>query len=277
MKEQRTVSWFSCGAASAVATKLAISEGPVVIAYCEVREEHPDNMRFLKDCEEWFGQEIIILGSDKYDRSIYDVFEKTRYLSGPGGARCTGELKKRVREAFELPTDIHVFGYTAEEQGRLDRFIDANNVDVIAPLIDAGLTKSDCLAMVENAGIELPEMYKLGYKNNNCRGCVKASSPNYWKKIAIDFPEMFKRMNSAEKSLGRSVCKIDMVAVSKKYKSTYKALGSPPLSSDTNGATYWRPQLHELPEDIIAMDDSPDIQCGIFCHLAEQKYKEQGA
>ena len=72
----RTISWFSCGAASAVATKLALVEGPVTIAYCEVKEEHPDNMRFLKDCEEWFGQEIEILGNDKYGRSIYPVSEK---------------------------------------------------------------------------------------------------------------------------------------------------------------------------------------------------------
>jgi len=58
----RIVSWFSCGAASAVATKLAIAENagkfPLIIAYTEVAEEHPDNKRFLKDCEKWFGQEI---------------------------------------------------------------------------------------------------------------------------------------------------------------------------------------------------------------------------
>ncbi len=54
----RTVCWFSCGAASAVATKIALKEatGEVVIAYTEVKEEHPDNKRFLAECEEWFGQ-----------------------------------------------------------------------------------------------------------------------------------------------------------------------------------------------------------------------------
>ena len=55
----RTISWFSCGAASAVATKLALAESDVTIVYCEVVEEHPDNKRFLKDCEEWFGQERV--------------------------------------------------------------------------------------------------------------------------------------------------------------------------------------------------------------------------
>ena len=175
----RLVSWFSCGAASAVAAKLAIADGdPVTVVYCEVMEEHPDNQRFLKDCENWFGQEIIILGNDKYKRSIYDVFDKTRYLAGHGGARCTLELKKNVRRDFELPTDRQVFGYTVEEKKRIDKFIDANNeVDFWPILVERGLTKVDCLAIVENAGIELPTMYKLGYKNNNCRGCVKAQSP----------------------------------------------------------------------------------------------------
>ncbi len=273
----RIISWFSCGAASAVATKLAIAEGqPITVANCEVVEEHPDNKRFLKDCEEWFGQEIIVLGSDKYNRSIYEVFEKTRYLSGPNGARCTGELKKRIREAFELLNDRNVFGYTVEEQHRVDRFIDANNdVDIWPILIEKGLTKSDCLAMIENAGIELPMMYKLGYRNNNCLGCVKSSSPEYWKKIAVDFPEMFERMNNMENHLGRTVCKIDMKTVKKRYPERYELLGSPKTTTEEGGAVYWRPSLDLLPNDIKPMDNSIDSQCGIFCHMAEEDYGQR--
>jgi hypothetical protein len=41
----RLVCWYSCGAASAVATKLAIAQygltHDIVIARCVVREEHP--------------------------------------------------------------------------------------------------------------------------------------------------------------------------------------------------------------------------------------------
>lgn len=270
----RTLSWFSCGAASAVATKLALSEGPVTIAYCEVAEEHTDNKRFLKDCQEWFGQEIIILGNDKYKRSIYEVFKKERFLVGPSGARCTKELKKAVREAYQRPNDIHIFGYTVEEQSRLDDFIDANNeVEIVAPLIEKGLTKQDCLAIVQDAGIKLPVMYELGYKNNNCRGCVKASGPGYWKKIEIDFPEYFIEMNQSEIMLNRSVCKIDMETVSKRYPDIYRNLGSPPIRNENGGKTYWRLKLHEIPDDIKPMDDSIDIQCGIFCEMAKQDIK----
>ena len=251
----RTISWFSCGAASAVATKLALAESDVTIVYCEVVEEHPDNKRFLKDCEEWFGQEIIVLGNDKYDRSIYSVFNKTRWLAGHAGARCTLELKKNVRKENERPDDRQVFGYTVEEQNRVDRFIDANaEVDIWPVLIDKGLTKSDCLAIIENAGIELPAMYKLGYKNNNCRGCVKAQSPAYWRKIERDFPDMFAKMLEQEKKLGAKICKMTI-----------------------DGVPDVRIGLDEIPDHIIAKDDSPDIQCGIFCHLAEEEIRRGDA
>jgi len=61
----RLLCWFSCGAASAVATKLAIAQYSlthnVEVVRCVVKEEHPDNDRFAADCEKWFGQPVINL------------------------------------------------------------------------------------------------------------------------------------------------------------------------------------------------------------------------
>ena len=245
----RIVCWFSCGAASAVATKLVIAENngklPLIIAYTEVVEEHPDNWRFLSDCEKWFGQEIQILRNEKYEGSIYKVFEKNRYIVGIAGAPCTRLLKKEVRLKFEQATDRQVFGYTAEEQGRLDRFIDANpDVNICTPLIDKGLSKEDCLAMLENASIELPKMYRLGYHNNNCIGCVKGGA-GYWNKIRVDFPEHFDRMAKLERNIGASITK-------SKGERVY---------------------LDELPPDAGDYPTEQNIECSIFCHMAEQDYK----
>jgi 3'-phosphoadenosine 5'-phosphosulfate sulfotransferase (PAPS reductase)/FAD synthetase len=89
----RVVCWFSCGAASAVATKLAVEKyADVKIVYCDTGAEHEDNKRFMADCEKWFNQKITVLKSEKY-ADTWDVFEKTKYLVGVGGARCTTELK----------------------------------------------------------------------------------------------------------------------------------------------------------------------------------------
>ena len=65
----RIVCWYSCGAASAVATKLAIVANagklPLVVARCIVQEEHTDNDRFAADCEKWFGVPITNLINKK--------------------------------------------------------------------------------------------------------------------------------------------------------------------------------------------------------------------
>jgi hypothetical protein len=245
----RIVSWFSCGAASAVATKLAVTEArltglPIVIAYTHVKEEHPDNARFLAECEAWFGVPITILRNERYEGSCDQVFIKERYLVGPSGAPCTKRLKKGLREEFEQPGDTQVFGYTSEEQDRADKFIDNNNhVRLSTPLIDRGMTKGDCLAMLRQAGIELPAMYKLGYKNNNCIGCVKGGA-GYWNKIRVDFPQRFEQMARIEEYLGRTICKI------------------------TENKVTRRVSLRELPVDVGRYEAEPDIECGIACTLA---------
>ena len=121
----KVVSWFSCGAASAVASKLAIEKyKEVEIVYCDTStNEHPDNLRFLKDCEQWLGQKITKLSSENFpSMSIYEVFDKTGYLVGPYGARCTTELKKKVRQEYCDLEDLNVLGFTVEEKHRADRF-----------------------------------------------------------------------------------------------------------------------------------------------------------
>lgn len=243
----RVVCWFSCGAASAVATKLAITQyagREIVIARCVVREEHPDNDRFAADCEKWFGMPITNMISEKYSGSIFEVFEKRGYISGITGAPCTMLLKKKVREDFQLPTDTHVFGYCAEEQSRWDSFLDANNIDAVSPLMERGLEHSDCLSMVEQAAIELPVMYKLGYQHNNCIGCCKASGAGYWNKIRIDFPAQFDRMATVSRKIGARMTR--------------------------DGET--RIFLDELRPGTGDYQTEPEIQCGLFCEMAKGEY-----
>lgn len=203
----RVLAWFSAGAASAVATKLALADygNRVVVARIDPGSEDPDNARFADDCAAWFGVPITLLRSDKY-ADTWDVFTRTRYLVGPGGARCTGELKKKVRHTFERPNDVHVFGYTAEEADRADRFREQNpGVDLVCPLIDRGLTKEDTLALVERAGIVLPVAYRHGFANANCIACVKATGAGYWNLTRRVYPAEFQRMAELERDLGRTV------------------------------------------------------------------------
>jgi hypothetical protein len=77
------VSWFSAGVSSAVATKLVINKIDKII-YQHVDDQHADTLRFLKDCEQWFGKPIEIIQSPF--RTVENVVLFTRWVKGPGGA-----------------------------------------------------------------------------------------------------------------------------------------------------------------------------------------------
>jgi hypothetical protein len=207
----RTVVWFSCGAASAVAAKMTLHETPgAIIAYCATNSEHRDNERFLMDCQQWFNRAVTRLSSTTF-QDTWHVWEKERYLAGINGAPCTRALKFRPRLAWQEPDDIHVFGYTADKRDAARAVAMRENypeMAIVTPLIDAGLTKASCLALIENANIELPVMYGLGFHNNNCIPCVKAQSPSYWALVRLRFPAEFERMVELSRRLNVRLCKI---------------------------------------------------------------------
>ncbi len=208
----RVLAWFSSGAASAVATKLAIHQhgDSVIPVYCDAGGEHEDNTRFRTDCERWFGREVKVLRSTEY-ADTWDVWTKTRWLAGPKGARCTGELKVVPRLEFQEPDDIHIFGYTADKADidRAKRLRETQfELTIETPLIERGLNKAACLAMVQGAGIEPPLTYALGFPNANCLPCVKATSPAYWALVRRHFPERFERMAALSRELRVRLCRI---------------------------------------------------------------------
>jgi hypothetical protein len=197
----RTIVWFSAGAASAVAAKLTPD---ATIYYVDPGSEHPDNWRFIADVSEWIGRPVETIRSARY-ADTWHVWEERRFLNSPAGALCTAELKKRPRYKVQRPDDRQVFGYTAEEQHRADRFRHENpGVELVTPLIERGLNKADCLGIIDQAGIELPAMYQLGFRNNNCIGCVKGGM-GYWNHIRRHFPDTFDRMAGLERSIGHSL------------------------------------------------------------------------
>jgi len=203
----RIIVWFSCGAASAVASKKTIELFPnreVLIVCCDTRpSEHPDNYRFSADVERWLSQPIVFIRNSEFE-TVDDVFAVRRYMSGTKGARCTGELKKIPRILFARPDDEHVFGFTFDEYRRRVLPFETRNpaLRLMHPLYWLGITKQDCYQQIQEAGIELPAMYRLGFNNNNCPGCVKASSPWYWSMVRKHFPEVFKRRCEQSRELG---------------------------------------------------------------------------
>jgi len=247
----RIVCQFSCGAASAVATKLALAQygatHDVQIINAFIKQEHEDNRRFLADCETWFGRQVTVLRDEQYGASTVEVFRRRQFMKGPRGAPCTTQLKRKLLDTWKQPGDVMVFGFTAEEADRLDDFRERNpDRPVLAPLIDAGLGKGDCKAMVQRAGIELPLMYRMGYDNANCIGCVKGGE-GYWRAIREDFPEQFEELAQVQDEIG---------------------VGAHIFR---NRQTNERYSLRDIPAGPARRNEKLP-SCSFFCELAEQEY-----
>lgn len=248
----RMLCQFSCGATSAVAVKLMLAEGhdDILIVNAFLKEEHADNRRFLADCERWFGRKVTVLRDEKYGASAREVFRRERFLKNKGGAPCTRALKRVLLDSIAMPGDLLVLGYDAAEEDRLDDFRERYpDRPVRAPLIEKGLSKDDCLSMIERAGIVLPYTYRVGGNNANCIGCVKGGE-GYWNWVRVNFPDDFEEMAAIEESIGDSA---------KLFRHR-----SGPLEGVRFG-------LREL-DPKAGRHDEPMPSCSFFCDMAEHDY-----
>lgn len=241
----RIISWFSSGVASAVMTKISLQEFPdAIVVQCDLgSSEDFDNQRFSNECQDWFGREILKIKSAKYS-DIDDVFERRKYHSGINGAPCTGEMKFSPRLDFQLPSDLHLWGYTADGDDirRFNRMLkEYPNMKQKAPLIERGLTKSACFSMIENAGIKRPRVYDFGFPNGNCIGCVKATSPDYWSLVRKHFPEIFAKRADQSRRFGSRLSRINNERIF----------------------------IDEIPEDWPTLDAIVP-RCDFLCHIAQQ-------
>lgn len=184
-----------------------LAKGVDRFIYIEVEDQHEDSERFIKDCEKALGKEIEFLQSTY--KSVENAVRTFRYINGVAGAKCTEVLKKRVRKEWEYEHrdfDItYVWGFDIDEQDRADRLLESMpDFHHEFPLIDKGLSKTDVHGMFDRLfDIPRPKMYDMGYKNNNCVGCVKGGM-GYWNKIRVDFPEVFESRAKLEREIGHS-------------------------------------------------------------------------
>lgn len=252
MLVSRLLVWFSCGAASAVTAKLCANDPrglPVELVYCDPGGEHEDNKRFAAEVSRWVGLPITVVRNPKY-ADHFDVAEKDRFINGPHGARCTRQLKRLPRVEYQRGDDVHAWGFDVDESDRAAEF-DERNPGLVNryPLIDIGLTKDDCFHLLTGAGIELPVMYKKGYRNNNCVGCWKGGM-GYWNKIRVDFPDHFARAAKICRDIGHS-----------------------PIKDRKTGLPI---MLDDLDPDAGRYDSEPDPVCGIMCMLTAHQLGQSG-
>ena len=201
--------------------------------YIDIADQHPDSIRFIRDCEAAIGQEIQILRSKEYS-CVEDCVKVFGGFRAPNGfAPCTNWLKKRVRKEWELEHQrydlTYVWGFDLKERDRADRTIEANSQ------AEHELPRGERLPR--------PVMYDMGYPNNNCLGCTKGGM-GYWNKIRRDFPAVFESRARLERQIGYAILK--------------DSKGKPVYLDDLD------PSRGNMNTEVF-----PD--CGIMCYLSLEK------
>lgn len=209
--KQVKVCWLSAGISSFVAGML--SKDVDLWIYIDIEDQHPDSMRFIRDCERVIGQKVIILRPATY-HSVEDCVLAFGGFRNPHNsfAPCTNWMKKRVRKEWEEKhkDDVltYVWGFDLSEKARAERTIEANpQAQHEFPLIENGLSKREVHGYFEmHYAFKRPLMYEMGYPNNNCIGCIKGGM-GYWNHIRKDFPEVFAKRAALERQVGHSILK----------------------------------------------------------------------
>ena len=204
------ICWWSGGLTSTMACELAIEQFGIDrcrFVMLDTMNEHIDTYRYMGDCEKRWGKKIEIWKSEKY-KSIQDVWYKHKSLNTANGAVCSYMLKRKVREDWEKNNTFthQVFGFefdAKEMQRAKSMLMNHPQTNPIFPLIDAKLSKPDCLRIIQDEWkIRIPSAYSMGYHNNNCltTGCVQGGI-GYWQKIKQDNPTAFENMAKVEHDL----------------------------------------------------------------------------
>ncbi len=179
---------FSGGAASYVAAKRVIErygKENVTLLFADTRTEDETLYEFVAQAEKALGLKVTIpVPQARYVdvKDIWDVFFGERMIAHNGIGVCTKNLKQIpcdnwIKRNFPNPDDVTIWvGIDMWEQHRL---IGSDKKQGLAkkklpyvyksPLFEKPyLVKKDMLNICLADGLDIPELYTLGFEHNNC-------------------------------------------------------------------------------------------------------------
>lgn len=200
-KSNRHIVCLSGGIASAVVAKWVKEniKGDIIYYFNDVKWEHPDLYRFNSDLEKALDIKIF---SDTDGRTPEQVFYDSKMLGSNRTPLCSKVLKAERLQKFVKNGDTLYFGIDEKEihrAARITPIYDRFNCKCVFPLIDNHVSKEQAFQIIEDLGIEKPQMYKDGFEHNNCSGgCVRAGQKQ-WKLLLRLYPEVYAERERVER------------------------------------------------------------------------------
>jgi len=202
------IATVSGGKASAYCAWWALREfhkSDVILYFNDTKWEHPDLYRFLDDLQCFLDHEIVF---DSDGRTPEQLFYDSHALANDRMPFCSRILKAERLQKFYKDGDTLVFGIGMDEPKRAYRLVQVYQkiaakknkwpARVTFPLIEEHIT-NDCInEFIAWTGIEIPLLYRLGFKHNNCSGgCVRAGK-KHWKVLYERLPDVYTERERVE-------------------------------------------------------------------------------
>ena len=198
---------FSGGKDSTAMLLRMIEEGyPVdIILFCDTGLEFPELLEHVDKVEKYISRPIIRLKSDKdfmywaveYPHVMKNGRKKIGYgYPTPFTRYCTRELKTNVISRYlrELRKDYEVIQYIGIAADESKRKRDLNY-----PLIDWGMTETDCLKYCYDRGFDWGGLYEI-WDRVSC-WCCPLQSMDSLRKLKLYRPELWDKLRDIDKAI----------------------------------------------------------------------------
>lgn len=131
-------------------------------------------------------------GKSEVTNNIYEYYRDGKIIPPATMGSCSIEFKvkpisKYLRATYGDQEIIVLIGYEANERHRFEGKKAKNHdprFENRFPLVEAGLNRTDCMKLIEAAGLPVPV-------KSACWFCTKACR-NDWRKISVEHPELMK-------------------------------------------------------------------------------------
>ena len=199
---------FSGGMGSFFTAKILLERGipkeDIILLFTDTKIEDEDLYRFMEDTSKYLGIPITDFSDG---RDIWQVFRDKKFLGNTLVDSCSELLKRKMSRRFiKLYRPAKTIIYLGFDWTEMNRFEKAQKAwlpyKIECPLCEKPyLDKEDMKKILNEIGIEVPRLYKMGFQHNNCGGgCVKAGIGHFTHLLDV-FPERFALWEKNEQDM----------------------------------------------------------------------------
>jgi hypothetical protein len=199
-RAMRHIIALSGGVASAWVADYVVKniDADAVLYFNDTKWEDKDLYRFLEEVAAHIGKEVFY---DSDGRTPEEVFYDQNFLANNRVPLCSRILKAERLQKYAKPGDVLYFGIDASEAHRAVRIsaiYKQRGIECRFPLIEEQVFKPEMFQWLEQIGIEMPRMYRLGFEHNNCAGGCVRSGKRQWLHLLRTLPDVYAERERVE-------------------------------------------------------------------------------